>query len=277
MKVKTWIYLPVYMYVFYSTVSSIVSNILSSVDRTKPVSDKVALLNSQIFDDITYWTTQEARIQQLNKVKLPYFIEHLEPGSHVLDVGCGAGFQAELLASTNFTVVGVDVSVASVAFAEERFILGGHFQAEQLKCLVGSVYDLPFPDESFDAVVISDTIEHIHDLPRAVDEISRVLKDRAVVVFDTFNRSPYSYIVYYLLMQKIFAFIPRDAHDYRLFTTPEELVQLFWDRGFSTDLHQWRGIKVNVESVVARHGLPEFTLVPGDLSGTYIGFFTRDS
>ena len=281
MKIKiTWLYLPLYLYISYITLNTIIRGFLAGVDRTKPVSEKLVSLNTAMFDDISHWTSHEARLNKLNQVKLPYFLDHLVPGSHVLDVGCGAGYQTELLASANFTVVGVDISVSSVAYAEERIILGGHFQAEQCKCLVGSAYALPFPDASFDGVVVSDTLEHLNDLPRAVDEISRVLKDDAVVVFDTFNRSPYSFLMLYLLMQKICAVIPRDAYDYRLFTTPEELVQLFGDYGFTTDLSQWRGIKVNVDSLVALasggpEGLPEFKLVEDDLSGVYIGYFKR--
>ncbi|MBI2453312.1 class I SAM-dependent methyltransferase [Candidatus Peregrinibacteria bacterium] len=43
-------------------------------------------------------------------------------------------------------------------------------------CVVGSLYDIPFKDNDFDAVVLGEVIEHLTDILPAFREISRVLK-----------------------------------------------------------------------------------------------------
>jgi SAM-dependent methyltransferase len=45
----------------------------------------------------------------------------------------------------------------------------------------GSVYELPVADASFDCVIISEVLEHLHDEARALGELSRVLKPGGVL------------------------------------------------------------------------------------------------
>jgi len=42
--------------------------------------------------------------------------------------------------------------------------------------LSGSAYSLPFNDNSFDLVVCSEVLEHLHEYKDAIKEISRVLR-----------------------------------------------------------------------------------------------------
>jgi SAM-dependent methyltransferase len=54
----------------------------------------------------------------------------------------------------------------------------------------GSVYQLPFPDESFDCVIISEVLEHLHEDQRALREISRVLKQGGVLAASVPREGP---------------------------------------------------------------------------------------
>lgn len=86
----------------------------------------------------------------------------------VLDVGCGANLSyAAHLSANGKLVVGVDFTWPFLAVAR------GHGRDLVVQ---GDATRLPFPDGSFDAVVCSETLEHIPDDRSAVDEIRRVLR-----------------------------------------------------------------------------------------------------
>ena len=60
------------------------------------------------------------------------------------------------------------------ALASERGVTNARFE-------VGSIYELPFPDASFDAASAINTLEHIGDPLRAMSEMRRVLKTGGVI------------------------------------------------------------------------------------------------
>jgi len=85
----------------------------------------------------------------------------------VLEVGCGWGELAQWLErETGAEVVAVDLSPRMVELARGRGV----------DASVGDVQDLPFDDESFDAVVAAWMLYHVADLDRGVAELARVLR-----------------------------------------------------------------------------------------------------
>lgn len=102
----------------------------------------------------------------------------LSSGDRILDLGCGEGrhsITAYMLA--NVEVVGIDLSIKDLGTTRERFADFDQKTAD--KCLnlsVASGLELPFPDNSFDKVICSEVLEHIHDYRAVIKEIRRVLK-----------------------------------------------------------------------------------------------------
>ncbi len=100
---------------------------------------------------------------------MPLASESLAGARRVLDVGAGEGQLARLAVRDGATlVVGVDPTVAQLAVARER--AGGARYAR------ANADALPFPDASFDAVVVCLVFEHIADHVPAIREIARVLE-----------------------------------------------------------------------------------------------------
>ena len=116
----------------------------------------------------------------------------------------------------------MDVSKGSIERARQH----SHLEESRLRYELGSLYQLSYPDESFDAVVCSDVLEHLLSLPQAAKEIARVLKPGGVFTFDTINRTYFSWYAAILIFQNLIAFVPNDTHDWRLFVTPAEVSQL---------------------------------------------------
>ena len=82
-----------------------------------------------------------------------HFYLPLQRGGKVLEIGCGAGRQLETMARDGWIVAGIDFDPAAVAVARAR----------GLDVSVGDVRELPFPKESFDAVVMAQVLEHVFD------------------------------------------------------------------------------------------------------------------
>ena len=92
--------------------------------------------------------TEWPRMRWLRKL-----LNRLEPGSSVLDLGCGSGDPADIEISKEHKVTGVDISQAQINFARQN-VPAGHFIHED----AGSV---EFQEAHFDAVVSFYTLEHV--------------------------------------------------------------------------------------------------------------------
>ena len=93
----------------------------------------------------------------------------------VLEVGCGEGHLARYLADgwQAPPIVAFDVSPAVIAEAAR---IGG-----TPRFFVGSSYALPFPDRSFDLVIMCEVMEHLAEPQVALAEISRVARQACLV------------------------------------------------------------------------------------------------
>jgi len=109
----------------------------------------------------------------------------LVAGRRVLDLGSGEGYGAALLAQTASTVTGIDIDERAVAHSAANY--------PDVAFRVASVTDLSaFADDSFDAVVAFEVIEHVAEHDRVVAEIARVLAPGGLVVMSTPERGAYS-------------------------------------------------------------------------------------
>jgi 2-polyprenyl-6-hydroxyphenyl methylase / 3-demethylubiquinone-9 3-methyltransferase len=142
----------------------------------------------------------------------------------VLDVGCGGGLLSEEFARMGFITTGIDPSEISlktaINHAKENNLAINYVKA--------SGENIPFPSRSFDIVICCDVLEHVYDLPKVISEISRVLKKDGIFIYDTFNRTALSNIIFIRILQewKRWAVMPPDLHVWKMFIKPAEIKSL---------------------------------------------------
>lgn len=94
----------------------------------------------------------------------------LPAGAGVLDIGCGEGYGAELLARTASMVVATDYAQEPVAHAKAKY------ERVNMAWAACDAQRLPFADRSFDVVCSLQVIEHFEDTGSHLRDVARVLK-----------------------------------------------------------------------------------------------------
>lgn len=116
-----------------------------------------------------------------------HFAAKYVAGRRVLDVACGAGYGSALLARRARHVVGADISAETIDHARAAYASTPNLEFHRADCAA-----LPFPDATFDAVVSFETIEHIEEQAKFLDEVRRVLRSDGIFVLSSPNKLEYS-------------------------------------------------------------------------------------
>jgi len=103
----------------------------------------------------------------------------LPPGSRVLDIASGSGYGTAMLVRHGCWVVGADYDEVPLTFANKLWKHARFIRANALR--------LPFSDNSFDAVVTFETIEHVVEGHEFLQEMRRVLRPGGVLICSTPN------------------------------------------------------------------------------------------
>ena len=99
-----------------------------------------------------------------------HFIDELQ-GLDVLDAACGVGYGTLMIAESGASsVTGIDLSQEALDIANEEF------SHENIRFVNANCTSLPFDDDQFDAATSFETIEHLAEPEKFIDELHRVIK-----------------------------------------------------------------------------------------------------
>lgn len=107
-------------------------------------------------------------------------LANIRQGSRVLDVGCGTGYTTEAVLKRLELgeVIGIDLTPQQLRKAARKL------KPENVGLYLsrGDAENLPFKDETFDAIVSVGALEYFPNPKRAVQEMARVIKPKGKVV-----------------------------------------------------------------------------------------------
>jgi len=135
-----------------------------------------------------FYKTSQAYAQHLAAEDRDYFRRYLSLvnryGDHagtLLDAGCGTALSSDLLSQGKRKVIGVDLS--------ELFLKQGKRESGRSNLLLAAadILSLPFQDESFDMVSSYLVVEFLPDVPKGLEEMSRVLRKGGTLLIVTPN------------------------------------------------------------------------------------------
>jgi SAM-dependent methyltransferase len=114
------------------------------------------------------------------------FAADLVRGRKVLDAACGEGYGSAMLAATAASVSGVDLSGSAIEHARRRY-RAANLEFHSADCLA-----LPFAEDSFEAVVSFETLEHLADHDGLLREFRRVLAPDGFLLLSSPDKAVYS-------------------------------------------------------------------------------------
>lgn len=154
--------------------------------------------SSEFFEHIRPW---------MNPYKFPWIMQRIEEqarelkGKKLLEIGCGMGYDSLEFIRRGVRVTAVDLTPKAVELAKRHFQVVG---ADADEVRIGDALDLPFPNESFDAVWSNGVLHATGDTRTAISEVRRVLKPGGRAIISHFYRKPsWMYLVHRLGRENI--------------------------------------------------------------------------
>lgn len=143
---------------------------------------------------IGFWDTpnSQATLEEAVDRLTDVLIEHLlvDDSAHVLDLGCGVGGPGlRITRTTGAHVTGISISQEQINTANRLAHEAG--LADRATFQHADAMKLPFPDNTFDAVMALESIIHMPDRQQALTETARVLRPGGrLVLTDIYERAP---------------------------------------------------------------------------------------
>lgn len=180
----------------------------------------------------------------------PVIHSYLRESSKILDIGCGFGKISLELASSGYSVTGIDVNVEAIRLSDTAAKdLDANNIDEKAGFVVGNASDLPFQESSFDLAVMQaflTTVPDTQERVRMIQEVFRVLKSGGYLYLVEFGQNWHlqlyrkRYLQDFPVTKEEGSFLVRNpgtgevefvAHHF----TEKELVFLLVDSGFEID------------------------------------------
>lgn len=156
-------------------------------EGTDPNIDQNEVERGEDVTNIGYWEqvlkAPTEAYAELFRDEHAFILENIQPGSKVLDIGCGEGRNMRSMLTKTDQVYGVDIDPKAVKDARENL---KEFVGVRVE--LGGADNLPFEDGSFDTASLLMILPNIRDIKQvAFKEAARVLRPGGKLLVTTFS------------------------------------------------------------------------------------------
>lgn len=129
-----------------------------------------------------------ATIHRERRTMVLEFVDQLAlpPNSHVLEIGCGAGLTTVALAQKGYLVDAVDTVEAMLDLTRRAAAEAG--LENWVKTSAADAHQLALRSGSFDLVLAIGVVPWLHALPKAMQEMARVIRPGGYLIVNSDNR-----------------------------------------------------------------------------------------
>jgi 2-polyprenyl-6-hydroxyphenyl methylase/3-demethylubiquinone-9 3-methyltransferase len=165
-------------------------------------------------------------LHKINPLRLEFILNNFDKSiskKNVLDIGCGGGLISESLAKKKAKVTGIDENIYSIKQAKE------HAKISSLKITyINQSIDSFFKKnkKKFDLILCLEVLEHVDNVKKTLDKITKLLNPGAILILSTINRNLKSLIFAKIFGEYILNWIPIGTHQFEKFLKPEEISEL---------------------------------------------------
>lgn len=156
--------------------------------KTQNVKGEISVYTQRAIDTGLQYRTSENWSEEKN-VRALKLLGAFDLKGNILDFGCGTGIFTQYLGRAFETVIGLDVAHTNLIISKEL--------DKNSNYICGSGLNLPFRDDSLDAVLCARVLHHFPDVTEPLKEIQRVLKkDGVLFTMDPNDWNPVSSMHY---------------------------------------------------------------------------------
>ncbi|TXK48045.1 bifunctional demethylmenaquinone methyltransferase/2-methoxy-6-polyprenyl-1,4-benzoquinol methylase UbiE [Pontibacter qinzhouensis] len=177
----------------------------------------------------------------------------------MLDIATGTGdFAIEALSLNPDNIIGVDISEGMMAVGREKLKRRG--LDKKIELLYGDSEDLPFEDNTFDAITVAFGVRNFENLPKGLSEMYRVLKPGGTAVVLEFSKPKafpmkQLYQFYFKnILPVVGKFVSKDRAAYtylpesvQAFPDGQEFINIYQQVGFKST--KWHSLTFGISSI----------------------------
>lgn len=119
------------------------------------------------YDDTTRFIMGAETLQEISD----WLAQQIEPGTEILELGCGTGFFSEILATRARRLMATDLSDEMLSAAENRLRTLDNVVVQK-----EDGYELTFAEAAFDIVFMGNLLHVVGDPAQVLSEAARVLR-----------------------------------------------------------------------------------------------------
>lgn len=177
----------------------------------------------------SHWWSESKSLQTMNKLRVPFIRDNLLEQNRsrkhlnefkLIEVGCGGGILTEPLARLGANLTAIDPSSEMIKIAKShRENLQIDYQISTLESFIGNEQNR----QQFDAVIVSEVIEHVIDPDAFLKNCSTLLKPNGSIFITTINKTLTSLFAAILMAEYVLGIVPKRTHDWNKFLSPAEI------------------------------------------------------